>query len=188
MAQETSPLPVWQASIAGTPLGVVTCAATQNGLTAVRFTGPDAALQAALQAAVTAADTTAHTETDAPPAVAALLEEALGQISAYLNGERRDFDLPFDLSGCTDFQRRVLAEVCAIPYGATITYGQIAARVGGMQTVRAVGQAVGSNPLPLVIPCHRVMSEGGHLRGYSGSGGVQTKAWLLRLEGNLLLA
>jgi len=104
------------------------------------------------------------------------------QLTEYFTGTRRRFDVEVDLHG-TDFQRRVWEEVRLIPYGHTVTYGEIARRLGDPGTVRAVGRATGANPAPIVIPCHRVVGSDGSLVGYGG--GVNIKAALLRLEGAL---
>jgi len=111
-----------------------------------------------------------------------LLERARAQLEAYFDGAARAFDLPFRPRG-TPFQQRVWQAMRAIPYGRTETYGELAARSGGI--ARAVGTACGANPIPILIPCHRVVARGG-LGGYSGDGGVDTKVALLRLEGVLL--
>ena len=112
---------------------------------------------------------------------------ALAQIDEYLRGERRKFDLSIDWSVLTPFQEEVLRLVIAIPYGQTRTYQQIADELGKLGAARAVGRANATNPMPLVIPCHRVLGSDGSLHGYGGAGGVETKAWLLALEGSALL-
>ena len=104
---------------------------------------------------------------------------ALDQIAEYLNGARRQFDLPLDVRG-TEFQRRVWAAVAGIPYGQTRTYAQIAQVIGKPLAVRAVGAANGANPLPLVVPCHRVLGSDGSLTGYGG--GLDVKQKLLEME------
>ncbi len=109
--------------------------------------------------------------------------EALQQVLEYLDGKRTTFDLPLDMSRMSEFQRRVLGVALKIPRGKYLTYGDVAKAIGKPQASRAVGQALGHNPVPIVIPCHRVLGSDGSLHGYSGGGGIQTKAWLLRLEG-----
>ena len=109
--------------------------------------------------------------------------EALTQVQEYLDGRRIGFDLPLDMSMMSEFQRRVLNIALKIPRGKYLTYGDVAKALGKPQASRAVGQALGHNPVPIVIPCHRVLGSDGSLHGYSGGGGIQTKAWLLRLEG-----
>ena len=104
---------------------------------------------------------------------------ALDQIAEYLGGLRREFDLPLDLVG-TEFQRRVWSAVAGIPYGQTRTYAQVAGAIGKPLAVRAVGAANGANPLPLVVPCHRVLGSDGSLTGYGG--GLDVKQKLLELE------
>lgn len=103
------------------------------------------------------------------------------QVLDYLNGERAAFDLPIDWSALPDFQRQVLQAAMNIPRGQVATYGQVAARLGKPKAARAVGRALGTNPLPIVIPCHRVVGSDGQLTGYIG--GLAAKAQLLRLEG-----
>ncbi len=109
----------------------------------------------------------------------ARLAEARRQIGEYFAGERRHFDLPLRLSG-TDFQVSVLEALQEIPYGETVSYGEIAKRIGRPKAVRAVGAAKGRNPLPIVVPCHRVIGSTGDLTGFGG--GLDTKEALLRHE------
>ncbi len=108
----------------------------------------------------------------------ALLREAESQLQAFLDGELKAFDLPLAPAG-TPYRQKVWQALMDIPYGETRTYGQIVAVAGG--SPRSVGQANGSNPIPLIIPCHRVVA-GSHLGGYSGGDGLDTKRWLLGLE------
>ncbi len=112
------------------------------------------------------------------------IAEATCQIGEYLQGNRHTFDLAIDWSIlASDFQRSALKAVMAIPYGETRTYGDIAAQIGAPKAPRAVGRANATNPMPLVIPCHRVIGTDGKLHGYGGAGGLKTKQWLLNLEG-----
>jgi methylated-DNA-[protein]-cysteine S-methyltransferase len=108
----------------------------------------------------------------------ALLRRAVEQLQAYFDGTLTEFDLPLAPAG-TAYRQRVWQALRAIPYGRTRCYGEIAAVVGG--SARSVGQANGNNPIPLIIPCHRVVSNS-HLGGYSGGDGPATKRWLLALE------
>ena len=110
----------------------------------------------------------------------ALLENARAQVMDYLNGTRRGFDLPLVPMG-TEFQKKVWKAMLAIPYGKTQSYGEIAAKL--KSGARAVGAACGRNPIPIIIPCHRILGSGGALGGYTGEGGADTKRWLLTLEG-----
>ena len=109
-----------------------------------------------------------------------LLVAARDQLEEYLAGRRTAFDLPLDPPG-TDFQRRVWSALTEIPFGETATYGALATRLG--TSARAIGGACGRNPIPVLIPCHRVVAAGGELGGYSGFDGIDTKRFLLRHEG-----
>jgi methylated-DNA-[protein]-cysteine S-methyltransferase len=113
-----------------------------------------------------------------------VVREGARQIDAYMRGQRRVFDLPLGLYG-TEFQQRVWRQVLGVPYGQTATYQEIADAIGNPKAVRAVGAANGRNPLPLIVPCHRIIGRDGHLVGYGG--GLWRKEWLLRHEGCLLL-
>ncbi len=109
-----------------------------------------------------------------------LLDEVERQLTAYFAGERREFDLPVAADG-TEFQKKVWAYLRTIPYGQTVTYGRIATDLGYEAGIsRAVGAANGANPIPIVIPCHRVIGSDGKLTGYAG--GVERKTTLLELE------
>jgi methylated-DNA-[protein]-cysteine S-methyltransferase len=107
------------------------------------------------------------------------LSEAVRQLRAYFTGALREFKLSLAPEG-TPFQRRVWQELLSIPYGATISYGQLAVRLGNPDASRAVGLANGANPISIVIPCHRVIGSNGKLTGYGG--GLKNKEWLLALE------
>jgi methylated-DNA-[protein]-cysteine S-methyltransferase len=107
------------------------------------------------------------------------LAKARQQLTEYFAGERKDFDLPLSLRG-TEFQLLVLEELKTIPYGETTSYGDIAKRIGRPKAVRAVGAANGRNPIPIIVPCHRVIGSSGDLTGFGG--GLDTKTALLRLE------
>ena len=107
------------------------------------------------------------------------IRRAFDQISEYLAGRRREFDLPLKAAG-TDFQRKVWEVLSSIPYGERRSYKQVAAQVGNPRAVRAVGMANNRNPLPIVVPCHRVVGSDGKLVGYAGGLGI--KEFLLGLE------
>jgi O-6-methylguanine DNA methyltransferase len=109
------------------------------------------------------------------------LQEARAQLTGYLAGTRRSFDLSLDLSRGTSFQRKVWQTLRRVSYGRLRSYQWVAVRVGGRQYARAVGNAVGANPMPIVIPCHRIVTQDASLGGFSG--GLPTKRRLLRLEG-----
>ena len=112
----------------------------------------------------------------------ALFDEARAQLTEYFSGYRKSFALVFDRDalGGTPFQRRVWSELEKIPYGVTISYGELARRIGNLEAVRAVGLANGRNPLSIVVPCHRVIGANGTLTGYGG--GLERKRWLLEFE------
>ena len=108
-----------------------------------------------------------------------LLERVQEQITEYFDGRRQEFDLPLTFAG-TDFQKKVWHALTEIPYGETVTYGALAERIGCPGGARAVGAANHCNPLPILVPCHRVVGAGGNLTGYAG--GVEMKKALLELE------
>jgi methylated-DNA-[protein]-cysteine S-methyltransferase len=112
------------------------------------------------------------------------LEEPKRELDDYFEGRRREFGVDVDLAALPDFQRLVLAELQRVPYGATDTYGGLAARIGRPRAARAVGGALNKNPVPIVVPCHRVVGASGSLVGYAG--GLERKERLLALEGALL--
>src|SRR5262249_42570986 len=114
-----------------------------------------------------------------PPRTARIVH----QLRAYFDGERRRFDVQIDFRHVSAFQRRVLLAAARVPAGQVVSYGEIARRIGRPRGSRAVGQALGHNPVPIVIPCHRVVAAGGMLGGYTG--GLAIKKRLLRIEGAL---
>jgi methylated-DNA-[protein]-cysteine S-methyltransferase len=116
-----------------------------------------------------------HDVDDVPP----VLKETADQLEAYFAGERTEFDVSMELDG-TPFQREVWSELSRIPYGETISYGELARRVGRPSAPRAVGQANGRNPIPIIVPCHRVLASNG-IGGYGG--GLKVKRALLAVEG-----
>ena len=119
-------------------------------------------------------------EASPPPAVAHAIEE----MTALLNGEKIDLkDVELDMSQVPEFNRGVYAIARDIPPGQTLTYGDIAKRLGGVELSRDVGQALGQNPFPIVVPCHRVLAAGGKPGGFSANGGVKTKLKMLSIEG-----
>jgi methylated-DNA-[protein]-cysteine S-methyltransferase len=111
-----------------------------------------------------------------------LLDTAARQLGEYFAGKRRNFDVPVSLPG-TEFQQAVWAELVEIPYGGAVSYGSLGLATGRTTAGRAVGGAVGANPIPIIIPCHRVLASDGRITGYSGGNGIPTKVWLLKHEG-----
>ena len=113
----------------------------------------------------------------------AKLDRVRRELDEYFAGTRKDFDLEIDLALAKPFARRILAATARIPFGATSTYGEVAAEAGSPGAARAAGGALGSNPIPIVVPCHRVLARNGTLQGYTG--GLHRKQRLLELEGVL---
>lgn len=146
------------------PIGQITIKKSKNGLARVD---------------IKAGDQKSHIDTSDE-----LLLSARLQVLEYLAGKRRAFDLPLDWSEMTVFQADVLRLTLAIEYGEVRAYGELANALGKPAASRAVGGALARNPLPLFIPCHRVVASSGALTGYSATGGIATKARLLELEGH----
>ncbi|MFH1467911.1 MAG: methylated-DNA--[protein]-cysteine S-methyltransferase [Pseudomonadota bacterium] len=146
------------------PIGELTLVATRAGLTHLRLSCEPAE----------------DPPGDGSAEAEALLAEAALQLAAWFAGRRRDLDLPLAPSG-TPFQREVWAALRAIPWGETISYGELARRVGRPGASRAIGGANHHNPLPIIIPCHRVVGHDGRLTGFGG--GLAVKRWLLEHEG-----
>lgn len=154
------------------PLGPMVLAATRHGVAGLWFDG-----QRHLPAGL--AGPTAWATSSGDP----LLQQAVVQLTEYFAGERRRFDLPLDLSAGTAFQQTVWQALLAISPGKTLSYGEISSRIGKPTAVRAVGAAIGRNPISIIVPCHRVIGGGGLLTGYAG--GLERKTALLQLEGAL---
>ncbi|MBO9725569.1 MAG: methylated-DNA--[protein]-cysteine S-methyltransferase [Novosphingobium sp.] len=152
------------------PVGELTLIASEAGLVAVLWENDD-------PARVRLADV--KDEADHP-----VLTRTAVQLAEYFAGERRAFDLPLDFRG-TDFQKSVWAQLLAIPFGETRSYGEIARNLGNPTASRAVGAANGRNPISIIAPCHRVVGASGSLTGFAG--GLEAKAFLLKLEGPKLL-
>jgi len=114
------------------------------------------------------------------------VRQAAKQLKEYLSGQRQAFSLEIDWTALRQFQQAVLKATCEIPYGETRTYKELAGQVGRPRAARAVGRVEATNPMPLVIPCHRVIGRDGKLHGYGMAEGLKTKAWLLKLEGAMM--
>jgi methylated-DNA-[protein]-cysteine S-methyltransferase len=110
-----------------------------------------------------------------------VLAHAKTQLDEYFAGRRQHFDLPLKLSG-TSFQHEIWAGLQQLPWGAVISYGELGATTGRPTAGRAVGGAVGANPIPILVPCHRVLASNARITGYSGGEGIPTKVWLLKHE------
>jgi methylated-DNA-[protein]-cysteine S-methyltransferase len=161
--------------IVESPLGPLLVAATDRGLLRVSFAGRDA--DAELESIARVAGPRVLR---APRAV----EAAQRELDEYFAGRRREFDLPVDLRGVSPFGVTVLGELAKVPYGHTATYGELATRAGRPKAARAVGMVMNRNPVPVVLPCHRIVGASGSLVGYGG--GLDRKIALLRLEGATL--
>jgi len=154
------PTKVTYSSILESPIGSLRLESDGDNITALAF------------------DATGSSSKDLP----GILIEGRKQLQEYFNGKRREFDLPVAAGG-TGFQQRVWAAVKAIPWGSVATYQGIAGQLGGTTVARAVGTANGANPIPIIVPCHRVIGADGGLTGYVG--GLRRKRWLLQHEGAL---
>ena len=157
-----------------TPLGQLTLAASTHGLAGAWFED-----QQHRPTALCGAGNAAWPSAPAHP----VLREAASQIEAYFSGALKTFELPLDLSAGTDFQQAVWQALRALPRGQTCTYGELSQRIGRPSAVRATGGAIGRNPLSVIVPCHRVIGQGGALTGYAG--GLARKRALLQIEGAL---
>ena len=153
------------------PLGVMAIAATPQGLTGLWFTDNQRYLPPELTGPAAWPESPAHP----------VLKQAGQQLGEYFAGQRRHFEVPLDLRCGTAFQQSVWQALLGIPQGETISYGEVSRRIGNPAAVRAVGGAVGRNPVSIIVPCHRVMGSNGTLTGYGG--GLTRKTALLRLEG-----
>ncbi|MDH6449150.1 MULTISPECIES: methylated-DNA--[protein]-cysteine S-methyltransferase [unclassified Streptomyces] len=168
---------VW--AVVGTDIGPLLLAATDEGLVNVVFHATDPVRDKALERL---ASRLGSEPVEAPGSP--LLTEAIHQMEAYFAGERHDFELPLDWSLISGFNRQVLRELASgVRYGQVVGYGDLAGRVGQPGAAQAVGVAMGSNPLPVVVPCHRVVESDGGIGGFGG--GLETKRKLLALEGVL---
>ncbi|MBQ0987068.1 methylated-DNA--[protein]-cysteine S-methyltransferase [Streptomyces sp. F63] len=169
-------------TVTGTPIGPLLLAATGRGLAHVVFhAGGTVSRRALDRLAARFGGTPAEGGPETGPPV---LADAAGQLRAYFAGARTAFDLELDWSLSSGFSLRVLRELASgVPYGTVVSYQDLADRVGEPGAARAVGVAMGSNPLPVVVPCHRVVEQNGGIGGFGG--GLPTKRALLELEGVL---
>jgi methylated-DNA-[protein]-cysteine S-methyltransferase len=172
LAAESGPT-IYYDQLEESPLGPLWVAVGPHGLIAVEYSGSEASFRAYLSKL-----SKGNLQRSAEKVAA-----AKKQVSMYLHGERAALDLDVDLSTITPFQRRVLEETRRVPRGRVSTYAEIAKRIGSPKAVRAVGQALRRNPIPIVVPCHRVISSDGSLGGYGGQLRDIRKIELLKLEG-----
>lgn len=171
LAAQAGP-PMYYDRVQDTPLGPLWIAVGAHGLLAIEYESSEDSLRAYLQKLG-----------GQPLRSAAQVAAAAQQVCLYLLGETQAVDLPVDLSHLTPFQQRVLQETRRVPRGQVRTYMQIATRLGQPKAVRAVGQALRHNPIPIVVPCHRVVASDGTLGGYGGKMRDSRKFSLLKLEG-----
>jgi methylated-DNA-[protein]-cysteine S-methyltransferase len=169
LLSETKSAPRWIKVLPATPIGPITVIVSEQGLLKVDFS-PDTKSQN-------------PTHNIAASGASPILDLALDEIVAYLDGTLRTFSIPIDWSTISTFDQIVLKASLQIQYGEIVTYGYLASSIGRPSAARATGGALGRNPMPLVIPCHRVVGADRRLHGYSGPGGLATKAWLLQREG-----
>jgi methylated-DNA-[protein]-cysteine S-methyltransferase len=155
------------------PVGELLLTASESAITGIYFPSHDRVPK----------DRAGWQEDDGRGSASEVLARASQQLTEYFAGRRTTFDLPLDPSG-TAFQRRVWDALRTIPYGTTTSYGEMARRLGDVRATRAVGAANGSNPIPIVVPCHRVVGSKGELTGFGG--GLDRKRWLLEHEGALM--
>jgi methylated-DNA-[protein]-cysteine S-methyltransferase len=172
----SAPADAWYA-LEDTPVGQVVAAITPRGLARLAYTDFEGGIDAVLDQL---AARLSPRIVEAP----GRLDDVRRELDEYFAGRRRDFDVALDWTLTTPFARRVLQATAAIPFGETSTYAAVAAAAGSPRGSRAAGNALGSNPIPVVVPCHRVLRSGGVLGGYTG--GLHRKELLLRLEGVLL--
>ena len=157
LAAETGPV-IYYDQLEHTPLGPVWVAAGTRGLVAIEYDSSEANFRAYLSKHI-------HGN---PVRSASHVSDAKEQVAKYLSGRIDHWDLKVDLSAITPFQRRVLEEARRVPRGQVSTYAEIARRIGNPKAVRAVGQALRNNPIPIVVPCHRIIASDGTLGGYGG--------------------
>ncbi len=163
---------IYLGELNSTPLGDLRLAASDLGLLAIEWADSQPELDSIL-----------HRLGRPVEMNGAKLKPYAKEVLEFLNGKRRNFSFPVDWDSLKPFQRKSLQAVCRIPYGETRTYQDIAVEIGHPLAFRAVGSANATNPMPLVIPCHRVIGTDGKLHGYGGGDGIPTKEWLLKMEG-----
>ena len=167
--------PLYIGELNGTPIGDLRLAISDLGLVAVEWADSQAQFDSYLR----------RFDRPIEPNARKIAPYAR-ELREYLNGKRNTFTIPIDWSLFRAFQREALQAVFRIPYGETCTYHDIAIEMGRPNAARAVGRANATNPMPIVIPCHRVIGRDGKLHGYGGGEGLKTKEWLLRLEGAVI--
>jgi O-6-methylguanine DNA methyltransferase len=173
------------ASLTWEPVGLVCVAATAVGVIEIWLGAPS--LTAFIAGVRERTKLMVVEEREFASDAAPILERAIAELQEYFANARRAFNVPIDYRAMTDFQRRVYEAIIGIPAGRIESYNDIAHRLGDPKTIRAVGGALARNPIPIIIPCHRVIGSDGTMIGYSGGAGVETKRLLLKMEGALLI-
>lgn len=144
------------------PLGILKISADEKGITEIEFVNKE--------------------NSSIRKSSSKIIRDCIKQLDEYFQGKRKSFELKLNPEG-TEFQKKVWEELLRIPYGKTLSYGEVSRRIRNQKAVRAVGQAIGRNPISIVIPCHRVIGSDGNLTGYAS--GLWRKKWLLKFEGVL---
>lgn len=175
MQMKTSDSPIYIGELNGTCLGDMRFAASDLGLVAVEWATSQIHFDSYLE----------RLKRPIQPSAKKIAPYAK-ELGEYLNGKRSAFTIPIDWSLFRPFQREALQVVFRIPYGETCTYHDIAIEIGRPNASRAVGRANATNPMPIIIPCHRVIGRDGKLHGYGGGEGLKTKEWLLKMEGAVM--
>src|SRR5512139_50612 len=172
---KTLVFPIYIGELDETPIGDLRLAVSDLGLVAVEWADSQLQLDSYLQ----------RLKRPIQPDAKKIAPYAK-ELREYLSGKRSAFTIPIDWSPFRPFQREALQAIFRVPYGETCTYYDIAIEIGRPNAARAVGRANATNPMPLVIPCHRVIGRDGRLHGYGGGKGLETKEWLLKLEGAVM--
>ena len=163
--------------LSASPFGRLWTAVGPNGLVAVGWESEEQAFRHKLSTLLISASRSFEILRDA-----SRTRQASQELSEYFAKQRREFEIAIDWEVLPGFQRQALQATFAIPYGQVRSYGEIARQIGHPGAARAVGRAEATNPMPLVLPCHRVVGSDGKLHGYAGPGGLEMKRWLLKLE------
>lgn len=172
----SSPLKIYLGELNNTPLGDLRLAISSLGLVALEWADSQPQLDSYLFRLKRPVEQSQK-----------LIQPFAAEVRNYLKGKARTFTFPIDWGTLRPFQQKALRAVFEIPYGETRTYAEIAEQIGHPIAFRAVGRANATNPMPLVIPCHRVIGRDGKLHGYGGGVGLPTKEWLLKLEGVIVV-
>lgn len=166
---------VWISSLESSPLGAISVAVTEVGLRRVVFTPPGILEEVYADWVMPIAN--------APQ----ILFDTITYLREFLTGKCHTISVPIDWRACSQFEQEVLGATLSIPFGEVRSYGEIAHAIGNPSAARAVGGALSRNPIPIAIPCHRVVDSQRRLNGYTAPGGLAAKAWLLQLEGHRIV-